>query len=62
MKVDLVISAMSTNGETCEVRASGRSKKDAEWRQDQTWRFEVPDHVGRSYRLGQKLRVTVTPE
>lgn len=61
MKITLEVTGLETNGEQLTVRAQGTTDGAAEWRNYDAWKFEVPEHIGRKYRVGQKLRIDVRP-
>jgi hypothetical protein len=59
MKAKLHVLALDDNGESVKVTAQGSFEREAGWRPNSRWEFKVPDYVGRRWRIGTELTVTV---
>lgn len=62
MLVKVHILELQDCGTDVRVKAQGRMEGAAQWRGYDAWEFRVPDYIGRNYRIGQTLKITVKPQ
>jgi hypothetical protein len=60
MKLTMEIIGLRTTRDNVLVEAQGTTETQAEWRPMLRWEFAVPEHIGKRYRIGQRLNVVVT--
>lgn len=59
MKMRLTIISIKDGGDDVQVTANGSADTDGRYAPDRCWTFAVPTHIGKKYRLGQRLTAEI---
>lgn len=61
MKIKATVTNLSDIGDHIVINCQGTASRDANWQPLRTAEIKLPVHVGRRYRIGQRIVVTITP-
>ena len=62
MRIKATVLKLDDQGDSIRVTAQGRAKIDATWQPMRLVQIDVPVHIGRRWRIGQRLNIQITTE